>query len=143
MENKEGVNGVTDQGPEEVADDQQGVEQVSPELKACTFTVGGEVFSIPMEHVMEIAEVSEIFPLPLTPSYVDGIVHFRGVAIPVINIGKIMEIEEERKIIKQLIVVDSGGEKFGIAVNERPYLTTGFSGELINVRKFYESYRVA
>ncbi len=134
---------MNDKGPEEVAAIQAEKDQGSPELKACTFTVGGEVFSIPMENVREIAEVSEIFPLPLTPTYVDGIVHLRGVAIPVINIGRIREIMEEQKKIKQLIVVDSDGEKFGLVVNERPDLKTEFSGEYIDVQKFYETYRVA
>ncbi len=134
---------MNDQVPEEAADIQAEEEQVSKELKACTFSVGGEVFSIPMEHVREIAEVSEIFPLPLTPPHVDGIVHLRGVAIPVINIARIKEIIEEQQKIKQLIVVDSDGEKFGIVVNERPDLKTEFSGELIDIQKFYETYRVA
>ncbi len=133
---------MNDQGPEEVADE-QAEEQVSKELKACTFSVGGEVLSIPMEHVREIAEVSEIYPLPLTPTYMDGIVHLRGVAIPVVNIGRIRDVFEEQKKIKQLIVVDSDGEQFGIVVNERPDLKTEFSGELIDIDKFYETYRVA
>ena len=61
----------------------------TPALNACTFRVGDQTFSIPLQYVKEITEVSEIFPLPLTPPYVDGVVHLRGYAIPVINIGKI------------------------------------------------------
>lgn len=111
-------------------------------LNACTFRVGEQTFSIPLQYVKEITEVSEIFPLPLTPPYVDGVVHLRGYVIPVINIGKIKNIAEEQKKVKQLIVLDLGKEKFGIAVNEMPDLNAEFSGEMINVKNFYETYRV-
>ncbi|MEN8262459.1 MAG: chemotaxis protein CheW [Nitrospirota bacterium] len=112
-------------------------------LNACTFRVGDQTFSIPLQYVKEITEVPEIFPLPLTPPYVDGVVHLRGYAIPVINIGKIKNITEEQKKVKQLIVLDLGKEKFGISVNEMPDLNAEFSGEMINVKNFYETYRVA
>ena len=115
----------------------------TPQLNACTFNVGSQTFSIPLQYVKEITETSEIFPLPLTPSYVDGIVHIRGFAIPVINLGKIKNITEEQKKVKQLIILDSGSDTFGIAVNEMPDLNAEFLGELINVKKFYEKYRIA
>jgi purine-binding chemotaxis protein CheW len=115
----------------------------SPELNACTFKVGSQTFSIPLQYVKEITEVSEIFPLPLTPPYVDGVVHLRGYTIPVVNIGRIKNISEEQKKVRQLIILDLGKEKFGIAVNEMPDLNAEFSGEMINVKKFYETYRVA
>ncbi len=115
----------------------------STALNACTFRVGDQTFSIPLQYVKEITEIGDIFPLPLTPPYVDGVVHLRGYAIPVINIGKIKNITEEQKKVKQLIVLDLGKEKFGISVNEMPDLNAEFSGEMINVKNFYETYRVA
>ena len=118
-------------------------EYSSPELNACTFKVGSQTFSIPLQYVKEITEVSEIFPLPLTPPYIDGVVHLRGYTIPVVNIGRIKYISEEQKKVRQLIILDLGKEKFGIAVNEMPDLNAEFSGEMINVKKFYETYRVA
>ncbi|HDH06470.1 MAG TPA: chemotaxis protein CheW [Nitrospirae bacterium] len=114
-----------------------------PQLNACTFNVGGRTFSIPLQYVKEITEVSEIFPLPLAPPYVDGIVHLRGLAIPVINIGKIKNIMEEQKKVRQLIILDSESDIFGIAVNEMPDLNAEFLGELINVKNFYNQYRIA
>jgi chemotaxis signal transduction protein len=123
--------------------DVQPEEFIEPQLKACTFNVGGQTFSIPLEYVKEITEISEIFPLPLTPPYVDGIVHLRGSSIPVISIDKIKSINEEQKKAKKLIVLDIGSDKLGIAVNEMPDLSSEFSGELINVHIFFETYRVA
>lgn len=114
----------------------------APQLKACTFSVGSQTFSIPLEYVKEITEFSEIFPLPLTPPYVDGIVHLRGSAIPVISISKIKNIEEEKKKVKQLIVLDVGNDQLGIAVNEMPDLSEEFSGEMIDIQKFFETYRI-
>ncbi len=123
--------------------DLQQAKSSAPQLKACTFSIGSETFSIPLEYVREITEVSEIFPLPLTPAYVDGIVHLRGYAIPVLSLGKIRNIIEEHKKIKQLIVLDTGVDRFAIAVNERPDLKTEFSGETINVQQLFQRYRVS
>jgi purine-binding chemotaxis protein CheW len=114
----------------------------SPELKACTFNVGGQTFSIPLLYVKEITEAGEIFPLPLTPAYVEGIFHFRGSAIPVLSISKIKNIPEEHSNTKQLIILDLGGDKLGIAVNEMPDLKTDISGELLDVQKIYKTYRI-
>ena len=122
--------------------DVQLTEPGTPQLTACTFNVGDKTFSVPLEYVQEITEVSEISPLPLTPSYIDGIVHLRGSAIPVINMGRVKDIAEEQKKVRQLIVLDLGSDKFGIVVNEMPDLNARFSGELINVKKFYETYRI-
>ncbi len=114
----------------------------SPELKACTFNVGNQTFSIPLLYVKEITEANEIYPLPLTPAYVEGIFHLRGSAIPVLSIGKLKNIQEEQSHNKQLIVLDLGGDQLGIAVNEIPDLRTEFSGELLDVQKIYQTYRI-
>ncbi len=114
----------------------------TPQLKACTFNVGSRTFSIPLEYVKEITEVPEVFPLPLTPNYVDGIIHYRGGAMPVINIGKILNIDEEQKKVKQLIVLTQGNDKFGVSLNNMPNLSSDFSGEVIDIQKFYQTYRV-
>jgi purine-binding chemotaxis protein CheW len=120
----------------------QSKEAKASQLKACTFKVGSHTFSIALEYVKEITEASEIFPLPLTPPYVEGIVHLRGSAIPVISIGKIKNINDDQTKAKQLIVLDLGSDKLGIAVSEIPDLSTEFLGELIDVHKIYETYRI-
>lgn len=130
------------QEPEQ-GNDVQLREPETSQLTACTFNVGDRTFSVPLQYVKEITEISEIFPLPLTPPYIDGVVHLRGSAIPVINMGRIKDIDEEQKKVRQLIVLDLGSDKIGIAVNEMPDLNARFSGELINVKKLYETYRIA
>ena len=112
-------------------------------LMACIFNVGSRTFSVSLQYVQEITEISEIFPLPLTPPYIDGIVHLRGFAIPVINMANIKNIEEDQQKAKHLIVLDFENVKIGIAVKEMPRLGAEFSGELINVLEFIEAYRVA
>lgn len=118
-------------------------EEISTlELLACTFNVGSRTFSIPIEYVKEITEVFQIFPLPLTPSYLEGIVHLRGSAIPVINMGRIENTNHEQMESKHLIVIDVKKDTFGIAVSEMPDLSTEILGELINVQNIYEKYRI-
>ncbi|MEC4686677.1 MAG: chemotaxis protein CheW [Nitrospirota bacterium] len=71
-------------------------EYGTPELKACIFSVGGQEFSVDMAYLKGIAELSEIVPLPLSPSYIEGITSLRGMAVPVVNLATLKELHEEK-----------------------------------------------
>ncbi len=132
-------------GESRVAAEAEGAEEeiyVAPELKACVFTVGGREFSVELEYLSEIAELAEVVPLPLSPPYIEGITHLRGMAIPVINFAVLKDLKEEKAAERRLLVLEIGRSMLGIAVNEMPDLSTDFRGELISVPEFFEAYRV-
>ena len=117
-------------------------EYVAPELNACIFRVGDQEFSIELDYLKEIAELSEVVPLPLSPPYIEGITHLRGVAIPVVNIAVLRDIPEEKATYRWLIVLEVGRFPLAIVVNDMPDLSADFRGEQINVTEFFETYRV-
>ncbi len=50
-----------------------------------TLRLGGEVFALPVEKVLEIIEVSQITRIPQTDSWVRGVTNLRGSVLPVIE----------------------------------------------------------
>ncbi len=117
-------------------------EYATPDLKACTFSVGERVYSVDMEYLRGVAELTEVVPLPLSPSYVEGIAPLRGSAVPVVNLAVLKETPEEKASERWLIVLEVEREFLGIAVNEMPDLSEDYKGEFIDVPEFFEAYRV-
>ncbi len=128
---------------EQKRDDLSGLDEIAtPELVAVVFTVGDKKFSIELKYLREISELGEIVPLPLSPSYIEGITHIRGMAIPVVNMAKLKDINEEPGMQRWLMVLEVGENLLGLVSNQMPDLSTEFTGEIINVPEFYETYRV-
>ncbi|NOZ25799.1 MAG: hypothetical protein GXO94_06905 [Nitrospirae bacterium] len=117
-------------------------EYVTPEPRVCVFTVGGREFSVEMEYLKGVAELSEVIPLPLSPSYVEGITSLRGTAVPVVNLAVLKEIPEDRASERWLVVLEVEKALLGITVNEMPDLSADYKGEFIDVPEFFETYRV-
>ncbi|GBD98255.1 chemotaxis protein CheW [bacterium BMS3Abin07] len=117
-------------------------KSVTPELMSCLFSVGSQEFSIDLDYLKEITELSEIVPLPLSPSYIEGVTHLRGAAVPVVKFATLKGIPEEMATERWLIVLEVNRELLGITVNEMPDLGINYRGELINVPEFFETYRI-
>jgi len=118
-------------------------EYATPELRACIFSIGEREFSVDMEYLKGVEELSEVVPLPLSPSYVEGITSLRGAAVPVVNLAVLKEIQEEKASQRWLIVLEVDGNLLGITVNELPDLAADYRGEFIDVPEFFETYRLS
>lgn len=51
-----------------------------------TFTLGGEAFAIPIEHVREIIEFNGLTSIPMMPAFLRGVINLRGAVVPVIDL---------------------------------------------------------
>jgi purine-binding chemotaxis protein CheW len=51
-----------------------------------TFSLGGESFAIPIEHVREIIEFGEITTIPMMPPFLRGVINLRGAVVPVVDL---------------------------------------------------------
>jgi purine-binding chemotaxis protein CheW len=49
--------------------------------------VGNETYAVGIDMVREILEVGRMTPLPLTPSFVHGVMNLRGAVVPVIDLN--------------------------------------------------------
>jgi purine-binding chemotaxis protein CheW len=51
-----------------------------------TFSLGGESFAIPIEHVREIIEFGGITTIPMMPPFLRGVINLRGAVVPVVDL---------------------------------------------------------
>ena len=60
--------------------------QITKQDRFMTFSLGKEEYAIPLLSVKELLAVTEITPLPFTPSYFLGLMNLRGQVISIIDI---------------------------------------------------------
>jgi purine-binding chemotaxis protein CheW len=51
-----------------------------------TFQLGGELFALDILHVKEILEYGHVTPVPMTPTFIRGVINLRGAVVPVIDL---------------------------------------------------------
>lgn len=113
-------------------------EQASQYL---TFTLGGELYAVAIQHIKEIIEFSALTEIPLMPPFLRGVLNLRGAMVPVVDlserftrtrteIGKrtcvvILEVELEGEPARQPlgVLVDSVNEVLAVEpqrIEQRP-----------------------
>lgn len=79
------------------------------------FTVGEDRFGLDVRHVIEVIPHVNLKRLPKTPDYVAGLFNYRSVAVPVIDVSKMISGDTVRRHLStRIIVVDypyGGGGK--------------------------------
>ena len=80
--------------PLEVA---SGVEKAEvsdgPTVRLVTFEVAGRVYALPIEDVLEVAEIGPVFCVPTLPPRVGGVMNHHGDALPVVHPALLFEID--------------------------------------------------
>ncbi len=75
-----------------------------------------EFMGMPLKNVLEISKILELFPVPLTPSYIKGVVNLRGEIIPTISIKHIMNIPQKVQP-SRLIILETPYGKVAVEVD--------------------------
>lgn len=117
-------------------------EHERPEIHFCVFTVGEKSFSVPIEKVKEIMDVENVLPLPGSPDYIRGLIQLRGDVLPAVDMAKIFHTEYKSESVKKLILLENDGELLAFISDGMPDLTEEQAGESIDIKKFFEDYRV-
>jgi purine-binding chemotaxis protein CheW len=79
--------------------------------------VGGESYAFGVEHVLEVAELGEIAPVPGAPAGVLGVRNLRGQVLPVFELASVFGIKREGAA-RGLLVVEHEGRRAGFAIDE-------------------------
>lgn len=120
----------------------------------CVFRVGEKDFLLPKEVVREIVDLHPLFPVPMAPEYIYGVVPVRGRIIPAIDLSKIYATGKPEYSDARLVVVDLEVELLREAINENigfisetlPYFVAFGSDilpdNIINVKSFFQTFRV-
>lgn len=76
---------------------------------------GGEHYALPVEEVLEIAELGQVTPVPGAPSGVLGVRNLRGQVIPVIDLATMLGLSSEDGN-ERIVVAEDSGRRAALAV---------------------------
>ena len=79
--------------------------------------VGRETYALPIENVLEVAELGGLTAVPGAGAGVLGVRNFHGQVLPVFDLAHVLGIPREGRP-PRLVVTDHGGRLAGLAVDE-------------------------
>lgn len=109
-------------GPEDQVKEFDSEEQPEPGHNSVLFTIGREVFAIPLEDIDEIYKFEDITHLPTAPDFLVGVINVHGNLASVINLAAVMGIEDSVESDLTIILIPEMG---GIAIQVDS--TSGFA----------------
>jgi purine-binding chemotaxis protein CheW len=83
-----------------------------------TFVLNEQLYGVPIGTVREINRMSDITPVPRTPSFVAGVINLRGKVIPVVNLrSKLGFSTVQHTKSTCIIVIESNVGQIGMIVD--------------------------
>ncbi len=86
------------------------------ERRVCLFSMGEDLYAIPVELLTEIIISQKIFPVPTTPSHVLGVINLRGNIVPIVDIRPALSLPVQ-SIPAQIAIIRHGSLTLGIVVD--------------------------
>ncbi|TRO78969.1 chemotaxis protein CheW [Desulfuromonas acetexigens] len=108
----------------------------------CRFDVSGRSYSLPMADMVEIGSLTQVFPLPLAPAYIRGLLNLRGQVMPVVDLDPIHGTPPRPLANRHLVIAEQGGDRLAFITDDIPALAPEFAGETINLRDFLPRYGI-
>ena len=68
------------------------------EIRVCLFSMGEDLYAIPVELLTEIIISQKIFPVPTTPPHVLGVMNLRGNIVPIVDIRAALSLPRRPKV---------------------------------------------
>jgi purine-binding chemotaxis protein CheW len=88
------------------------------EEQIIVFNVGSSEYAFPIENVKEIIRIPEVFKLPNTANYIEGVLTIRNQLMAVVNLGKLLgETDHAPDEASRVIVLTEGEFTFGVIVD--------------------------
>jgi purine-binding chemotaxis protein CheW len=85
-------------------------------LEMCSVRLGKTLFGVPITHILEIVGGARPQPVPLAPSYVGGLVHYRGDVLTTVSLRHLLDMPP-RDGPQDILVLESAGGCFGLLVD--------------------------
>jgi purine-binding chemotaxis protein CheW len=108
---KENVQAKTAEVAESIDEDDTGHQFV-------TFQVANEGFALSMDQVAEIIRVPESVRVPLTPHTLVGLANLRGNVLPILDLRRILELNESENSDSTRVIVADAGRRVGLIVDK-------------------------
>ncbi len=87
-----------------------------------TFTLGTELFAVPIAPIREIIEFRELTAIPMTPAFLCGVLNLRGAVVPVIDLSarfgrERIAVQRRTCIVIVEVELEDGLHPLGIVVD--------------------------
>jgi chemotaxis signal transduction protein len=79
--------------------------------------LGGESYAVAVEHVIEVAELGKLSPVPGAHGSVLGVQNLRGEVLPVFDLASVLGIAGD-SLPQCLLVTECGNLRAGFAIDE-------------------------
>lgn len=81
------------------------------------FRVGGETYAVPVEQVLEVADLGELAPVPGAQRAVLGVRNLRGQVLVVVDLATVLGIERNGPG-QRLVITEDQGRRAGLVIDE-------------------------
>jgi purine-binding chemotaxis protein CheW len=85
-------------------------------VEMCSVRVGQGLFGVPIKHIVEIVGSARPQPVPLAPSFVGGLVHYRGDVLTTVSLRHLLDMPP-RERPQDILVLENSGGCFGLLVD--------------------------
>jgi purine-binding chemotaxis protein CheW len=82
----------------------------------CSVRLGETLFGVPITHILEIVGSAHPQPVPLAPSFVGGLVHYRGDVLTTVSLRQLLDLPP-REGKQDILVLECAGGCFGLLVD--------------------------
>jgi len=95
----------------------------SSNMRAAIISMGGELFTVDLQHVREVFVVESITPVPGMPSGLVGVTNLRGTVIPLLDLRQMFGLSSEATL-RYAVVLKHGAWQVGVLVDTVPEIRT-------------------
>jgi purine-binding chemotaxis protein CheW len=85
-------------------------------VEMCSVRLGQTLFGVPISHILEIVGGARPQPVPLAPSFVGGLVHYRGDVLTTVSLRQLLGMPPKDGP-QDILVLESKGGCFGLLVD--------------------------
>jgi purine-binding chemotaxis protein CheW len=85
-------------------------------VEMCSVRLGKTLFGVPITHILEIVGGARPQPVPLAPSFVGGLVHYRGDVLTTVSLRHLLGLPPMDGQ-QDILVLESAGGCFGLLVD--------------------------
>ncbi|MDP3395877.1 MAG: chemotaxis protein CheW [Methanoregula sp.] len=87
-------------------------------IEVVEFTLGGKRYALDIQLVREIVVMMPITPIPRAPEFISGVLNLRGEITYIINLNKLLDVEDKeiRKDQKIIVFVPGAAKKNNVGI---------------------------